>query len=125
GAPGPAGGCSTGDCATESTQLANKGILQGIKDFFTGTFATPDVPTARTGTDIKGASVDGSGVFTGLRGWQLPAHVSQCPTSSFAWNGNTYTFDAHCQLANDHFAMFNGVMVLIFSVSALFIVLRA
>lgn len=126
------GSCTSGDCSTESTQLANKGLLQsisgllqGINDFFTGTSDAPGDPTAKTGADIKGASVDGSGAFTGLRGWQLPAHASQCPTSSFAWNGNTYTFDAHCQLANDHFAMFNGVMILVFSISALFIVLRA
>lgn len=119
------GSCASGDCSTESTQLANKGLLQAIKDFFTGTSTEPGEPSSRTGADIKGASLDGSGAFIGLRGWQLPAHASQCPTSSFAWNGNTYTFDAHCQLANDHFAMFNGVMVLIFSISALFIVLRA
>lgn len=119
------GGCTSGDCATETTQLANKGLLKSLKDFFTGTSATPGDPTAKSGADIKGASVGGSGAFTGLRGWRLPAHASQCPTSSFSWNGNTYTFDAHCQLATDHFAMFNGVMVLVFSISALFIVLRA
>lgn len=125
--PGSAsgGGCPSGDCATETTQLANKGFLRTIADFFTGKSASPVDPVSRKLSDIKGASVDGSGALTGLRGWQLPAHASQCPTSSFAWNGNTYTFDAHCQLANDHFAMFHGVMVLVFSVSALFIVLRA
>lgn len=125
-APGEGtGSCVSGDCSTESTQLANKGLLQALKDFFTGTATNPDDPTARTGADVKGVSVDGSGVFTGLRGWQFPGHFSQCPTSSFAWNGNIYTFDAHCQLVTDHFAMFNGVMVLVFSISALFIVLRA
>lgn len=125
GATAPAGGCASGDCSTESTQLANKGILQSILDFFTGAGTTPGDPTARTGNEIKGASLDGTGAFTGLKGWQLPAHASQCPTSSFAWNGNTYTFDAHCQLATDHFAAFRGVMTLVFSLSALFVVLKA
>lgn len=129
GGSGPSGtgngSCTSGDCSTESTQLANKGLLQAIKDFFTGAATAPDDPTARTGNDIKGVSLDGTGAFTGLKGWQLPAHASQCPTSSFAWNGNTYTFDAHCQLVTDHFAAFRGVMTLVFSLSALFVVLKA
>lgn len=132
-APGTGtGSCTSGDCSTESTQLANKGLLQtisgllqGIKDFFTGTATEPGVPTARTANEIKAGSLDGTGAFTGLKGWSLPAHASQCPTSSFAWNGNTYTFDAHCQLATDHFAAFRGVMTLVFSLSALFVVLKA
>lgn len=132
-APGTGtGSCTSGDCSTESTQLANKGLLQtisgllqGIKDFFTGTATEPGVPTARTANEIKAGSLDGTGAFTGLKGWQLPVHASQCPTSSFAWNGNTYTFDAHCQLATDHFAAFRGVMTLVFSLSALFVVLKA
>lgn len=119
------GSCTSGDCSTESTQLANKGILQSILDFFTGLGTTPGDPTAKTANEIKAGSLDGTGAFTGLKGWQLPAHASQCPTSSFVWNGNTYTFDAHCQLATDHFAAFRGVMTLIFSLSALFVVLKA
>lgn len=119
------GNCAGGDCATESTQIANKGILQSILDFFTGSAVAPDNPVSRTATEIKAGSLDGTGAFTGLQGWQLPAHASQCPTSSFAWNGNTYTFDAHCQLATDYFAAFRGVMTLVFSLSALFVVLKA
>lgn len=117
------GSCASGDCSTESTQLANKGLLQSLLDFFTGTSTAPDAPSSRSLSEVKGSGLDNS--FLGLRGWTLPPHSSQCPTSSFSWNGNTYEFNAHCQLISDHFAAFRGVMTLIFSVSALFVVLKA
>lgn len=119
------GSCPSGDCSTESTQLANKGLLQSIKDFFTGTSVAPGDPDSKTASDIKSAGLSGSGTFSGLSGWSLPAHASQCPTSSFAWEGRTFMIDAHCQLISDNFGVFRLIMTAVFSLSALFIVLKA
>lgn len=50
--PTGTGSCTSGDCSTESTQLANKGLLQGIKDLLTdikGFFTAPFTPDS-TGT---------------------------------------------------------------------------
>lgn len=119
-------GCGGVDCATETTQLANKGLLTSINGALSSTVAAPGDPVAKTGDDIKGAGLNkGSGVFSGLLGWSLPGHASVCPTSSFDWQGRTFTFDAHCQLASDHFGALRAVMTAVYAMSALFVVLRA
>lgn len=119
------GGCGAGGTC-ETTQLANKGILTAIYEFLGGTSTPPVAPTAKTTAEIKAASVSGaSGPFGSLLAWGLPAHTSTCPTASFDWSGATYTFDAHCQLVSDHFGVIRTVLTAMFSLSALFIVLRA
>lgn len=66
-----------------------------------------------------------SGTFNNLLGWQLPAHSSQCPTSSFSWENRTFTLDSHCQLVNNHFSVLASVMAVVWTVLALLIVLGA
>lgn len=87
-----------------------------------------------TGADPSDPSIPGSaefdqaffnGTFNNLLGWQLPAHSSACPTSSFDWNGSTYQVNSHCQLVNDHFGLFSTVMMVIWTILALFILLAA
>jgi hypothetical protein len=121
------GNCTSGDCASETTQLANKGLLQSLKDFFTG---TSDAPTdaslnAKTGAEVDGAGSDGGGTFTALKGWNVPTHTAMCPTASFDAFGRTFVINAHCALIDSNFSIFRNVMTLVFSLSALFIVLRA
>ena len=65
------------------------------------------------------------GVFSDLLSWELPGHSSECPTSSFDWMGTTYVIDAHCDLLNAHRSELSTAMVLVFTLSALFIVLKA
>jgi len=88
---------------------------------------TPGTPNAdpapRANSDLKSAFFGST--FEALKGWELPTHSSECPTSSFAWNDRIYTFDAHCQLVNNHFNGFQAVMQVLFALGALFIVLRA
>jgi hypothetical protein len=66
-----------------------------------------------------------SGTFDGLTAWRLPPHVSQCPTGSFSVFGNNYTIDSHCVLMESYFNDLSSVMVVLFSLLALFIVLKA
>lgn len=53
------------------------------------------------------------------------SHISQCPTSSFSWNGQTYTINQHCPLINDHWTIFAAVMMAVWTALSLFIVLKA
>ena len=68
--------------------------------------------------------------FDGLTGWNLPAHSSSCPTPSVDLSpvlgaGSVYTMSAHCDLINDHFGIFQASALVVWSLMALFIVLRA
>lgn len=68
--------------------------------------------------------------FSGLTGWGLPAHVSACPTPSMDLSrvlgaGSVYTMTAHCDLFAAHAVTFQAVMIVVWSILALFIVLGA
>jgi len=120
------GTCAGGDCATETTQIANKSLLTDIKDFFTQPSEQSAVPNAKSTADFRGAVISkDTPLFSSLLGFQLPTHNSTCPQPSFDYNGQTYAFTAHCDLVTDHFAAFRAVFTVIFTLSALFIVLRA
>ncbi len=53
------------------------------------------------------------------------SHVSQCPTSSFDWNGRTFVFNQHCALVTDHWAILSTAMLTAWTVLSLFVVLKA
>lgn len=66
--------------------------------------------------------------FQALQGWQTPAHTSTCPVATFSLASmhlGTYTIDYHCTLFDSVAAILQAVMVAVYSVLALFIVLRA
>lgn len=63
--------------------------------------------------------------FDGLKGWSVPNHVSTCPQPGFDWNGSSYTINSHCQLWTDHQSAIAAAMLVVWSIAALFIVLRA
>lgn len=122
----PGTGTGTGswpdDYARQATVASiDAGIAQLHQDLTrTEDKADPDIPESSRFTDAFF-----SGTFDALKGWQLPGHTSQCPVGSFSWNSTTYAIDAHCQLVNDHFNALQAAMTVVWSLLALFIVLRA
>lgn len=59
--PTGTGSCTSGDCSTETTQLANKGLLQGIKDLLTdikGFFTAPFTPDSTGPTPGEHAAAE-------------------------------------------------------------------
>lgn len=68
--------------------------------------------------------------FSDLLGWHVPAHSSTCPQpqldlSGYLGEGKVYVMNSHCQLVQDNAAIIQASMMLVFSIMALFIVLRA
>lgn len=65
------------------------------------------------------------GTFSGLLGWSLPGHASQCPAGSFYAFGESYVLDAHCSLVAQHWSGLEAAMSVVWVLVALFIVLGA
>lgn len=87
--------------------------------------------TTNIGDPVEPTSGDMPGwgsTFSGLLGWQLPAHGSSCPTPSLdlAFMGlGSHAMTMHCTLINNHFDALNAAMMVVWTVLALFVVLRA
>jgi hypothetical protein len=111
--------------AGEAVSAANviTAVLGPKLDAITATGADPTELTIAPGSEFDQAFFQGT--FSNLLGWQLPAHSSQCPTSSFTWNGGSYTINSHCQLIADHFSTLAGAMSAVWTILALLIVLGA
>lgn len=63
--------------------------------------------------------------FDNLKNFQPGSHSAVCPQPSFTvWN-RTFTMSAHCQMANDYMSQFQAAMMVVWSIGAIFIVLRA
>lgn len=109
-----------GEAASAAQSISN--ILGPKLDKITETSPAPPDPTL---PDPSGYTDFGS-TFSSLLGWQLPGHTSQCPTGSFntPWN-TSYTIDSHCQLIANHWGALQSAMFVVWTVAALFIVLKA
>jgi len=83
----------------------------------------PSDPTVKSTDDVKGTLLDSS--FSGLKSWTLPARSVSCPTGTFSVWGSSYTIDAHCTLWAGVSSTIQAVMLLSWSLLAMFIVLGA
>lgn len=72
-----------------------------------------------------GQYTDFGSTFNSLTGWSVPGHSSQCPTSSFSVFGRTFTIDSHCTLWADHSQALQAAMMVVWTIAALWVVLRA
>jgi hypothetical protein len=82
-----------------------------------------DIPLDVTVTDFDSSFFNGT--FDNLSAWRVPNHSSQCPVGSFDVFDKTFLIDSHCALVQDYFSELSAAMIVVFSVLALFIVLRA
>lgn len=113
----------TGEAQTAANTLAPK--LDSIHHDLSDTVAVVD-PVAPVAGDMP----SWGNTFTNLLSWHLPAHSSACPQPSMdlsgvLGSGHVYTMTAHCDLFNNNAAPLHAAMVVVFSVLAVLIVLRA
>lgn len=110
------------DYARESTAASTKSGIDQLHRDLTDTTnqADPTLPTSQEFTDSFFKDT-----FNGLKGWQLPSHSSQCPTGTFNLFGQAFVMDSHCSLINGNWGALQAAMGVVWSLMALFIVLRA
>lgn len=60
-----------------------------------------------------------------LKNFAVPSHSAECPKPSFQTFGKTYSFESQCPLIESNRAIIEAAMMLVFSIVATFIVLRA
>lgn len=65
------------------------------------------------------------GLLPDFRAFSLPAHNSQCPEPSFSVFGESYVISSHCDLIEEIRSPLQAVMLLLWTIVAAFIVLRA
>lgn len=102
---------------------AREPTLKEIRDALTQQSEAPDAPASRTASEISESFFNGT--FDALKGWSMPGHSSQCPTGSFSALGSTFVIDSHCTLISNHWGVLQAAMIVVWSIAALWIVLRA
>lgn len=105
------------------SDYAREPTIQQIRDALTQQKQPPEDPIHRTGSEIEDQFFKNT--FDSLKGWTLPGHSSQCPTGSFDAFGSTHVIEAHCTLINNHWGILQAAMLVVWSIAALWIVLRA
>lgn len=113
----------TGEAQTAANTLAPK--LDTIHSDLSVTQTVAD-PLTLGASDMP----DWGATFGALNSWTVPAHSSACPAPSVDLSGvfgvgSVYAFDAHCQLVADHYNALQAAMMVVWSLLALFVVLRA
>lgn len=63
--------------------------------------------------------------FKNLLEWRLPSHSADCPKPEFVFKDTTYKFEVQCTLFDQYKGDINTAMTAVWTVLALFIVMRA
>lgn len=82
----------------------------------------PDDTSDLVKPDLTNPLID---YFNPLRSWTVPSQGGQCPSGSFDWNGQNYSFDAMCTLFENNLTLIQGSMTVFYVILALLIVLGA
>lgn len=108
---------------TWPSDYAREPTMQSIQSALTQSGTASSDPVIKTDSEIRSQFFPGT--FDGLLGWRLPLHSSICPVSSFSAFGSVFVFDGHCDLFSNHWAGVRDAMMVVWTLSALFIVLKA
>ena len=115
--PGTIGGTNTGTVGDQNINIDVKLDLGDYPDIKQPTLEEP--PTAASILDPI------FNLFPNLKDYRVPDHASECPRPSFEMFGATYEIDAHCDLLEDQRETVGFIMTLVWSICALWIVLKA
>ena len=115
--PGTIGGTNTGTVGDQNINVDVKLDLGDYPDIKQPTLEEP--PAAATILDPI------FNLFPNLRDYRVPDHASECPRPSFEMFGATYEIGAHCDLLEDQRETVGFIMTLVWSICALWIVLKA
>jgi hypothetical protein len=64
-------------------------------------------------------------LFPDLKNFSVPSHSSECPKPSFSAFSQTYVISSHCDLFESNRSIIEAAMLLVWTIAAVFIVLRA
>ena len=117
------GGAGQPACATSGVAVCGASPLPPCTIDLGGQSPAPGDPTATTSAELNTALE--LPLLQSFKTFSLPGHVSECPRPSFTWRSTSYVIDAHCALLDAHTALLRAAMSLVFSIGALFTVLRA
>lgn len=81
-----------------------------------------------SGSATQGVSVPVNhteNLLSSLRAWQVPSNSGTCPTANFSLFGSDLVLDKHCSILDANTAVIHQAMAVVFTISALFIVLGA
>ena len=120
---GTCGGAGQPVCAGASGAVCGAAPLPPCTIDLGGQSSAPGDPTATTSAELN--TVLELPLLQSFKTFSLPGHVSECPRPSFTWRSTSYVIDAHCALLDAHTALLRAAMSLVFSIGALFTVLRA
>lgn len=115
--PGTIGGTNTGTVGDQNINIDVKLDLGDYPDIKQPTLEEP--PTAASILDPI------FNLFPSLKDYRVPDHASECPRPSFEMFGATYEIGAHCDLLEDQRETVGFIMTLVWSICALWIVLKA
>jgi hypothetical protein len=120
---GTCGGANQPACPGAGGAVCGAAPLPPCQVDLGGQGTAPGDPLAVTPSEI--AQVLQMPILSEFKTFNLPGHASECPRPTFTAFDRMYTFDAHCALLDAHTAALRAAMLLVFGISAIFIVLRA
>lgn len=103
-----------------------KTSVEKVHDDLSKTAATPADPAIPAVSDMPWFGQ----TFDNLHGWRLPDHVAACPRpvfdlSSVLGAGRVFTMESQCDLMANNSAAIRAAFIVMFTIMALFLVLRA
>lgn len=122
----------TGEAATAAQPVTNAVNAQSAKldtlhHDLTDTVAAPADLAVPSSSQFEDAFFKGT--FTNLLAWRLPVHAGICPTAVFDYNlfgsHQHLVMDAQCTIAESVRSVLSTVMIVVFTIVALFLVLGA